>query len=84
MLFHYNLGRPQRHPLPRPLPYTPAHLVRPGFRRATAVLGWPHALLAAGTTSGVSHHASLMPEPSGPQGLACIRLKTTYSPGNRS
>jgi hypothetical protein len=21
MLFHYNLGRPQRHPLPRPLPF---------------------------------------------------------------
>jgi hypothetical protein len=26
MLFRYQLGRPQRHPLPRPLPYTPAHL----------------------------------------------------------
>jgi hypothetical protein len=25
MLFHYNLGRPQRHPLPRPLPFAPCH-----------------------------------------------------------
>jgi hypothetical protein len=68
------IGKTQRHPLPRPLLYTPALPELPGFRRASGALGWPHDLLVAGTTSGNDHRACLSA-----RRPACAGLWTQYS-----
>jgi hypothetical protein len=38
MLFRYQLGRPQRHPLPRPLPYAPTLRERSVFGRELSIV----------------------------------------------